>query len=70
MPQTTSEKLEYLNNTKSLIKNAIINKGQEVTSSTPFREYVDKINNIETDYTQTEEYQQCLAITLDILDIN
>ena len=70
MPQTTSEKLEYLNNTKSLIKNAIINKGQEVTSSTPFREYVDKINNIETDYTQTEEYQQCLAITQDILDIN
>lgn len=70
MPQTTSEKLEYLNNTKSLIKNAIINKGQEITSSTPFREYVDKINNIETDYTQTEEYQQCLAITQDILDIN
>ena len=70
MPQTTSEKLEYLNNTKSLIKNEIINKGQEITSSTPFREYVDKINNIETDYTQTEEYQQCLAITQDILDIN
>lgn len=70
MPQTTSEKLEYLNNTKTLIKNAIINKGQEITSSTPFREYVDKINDIETDFEQTEEYLQCLAITQDILDIN
>ena len=68
MPQTTSEKLEYLNNTKTLIKNAIINKGQEVTSSTPFREYANKINNIETDYTQTEEYQQCLAISEEILE--
>ena len=68
MPQTTSEKLEYLNNTKTLIKNAIINKGQEITSSTPFREYVDKINSIETDYTQTEEYLQCLAISEDILE--
>lgn len=71
MPQqTTADKLEYLNDTKALLKAAIINKGQEVTPSTPFREYVDKINNIETDYTQTEEYQQCLAITQDILDIN
>lgn len=69
MPQqTTSEKLEYLNNTKTLIKNAIINKGQEVTSSTPFREYANKINNIETDFEQTEEYQQCLAISEDILE--
>ena len=68
MSQTTSEKLEYLNNTKTLIKNAIINKGQEITSSIPFREYVDKINNIETDFEQTEEYLQCLAISEDILE--
>lgn len=69
MPQqTTVDKLEYLNDTKALLKAAIINKGQEVTSSTPFREYASKINNIETDFEQTEEYQQCLAISEDILE--
>lgn len=69
MPQqTTTDKLEYLNDTKALLKAAIINKGQEVTSSTPFREYANKINNIETDFEQTEEYQQCLAISEDILE--
>lgn len=69
MPQqTTVDKLEYLNDTKALLKAAIINKGQEVTSSTPFREYANKINNIETDFEQTEEYQQCLAISEDILE--
>lgn len=69
MPQqTTADKLEYLNDTKALLKAAIINKGQEVTSSTPFREYANKINNIETDFEQTEEYQQCLAISEDILE--
>ena len=51
MPQqTTADKLEYLNDTKALLKAAIINKGQEVTPSTPFREYANKINNIETDF--------------------
>ena len=69
MPQqTTVDKLEYLNDTKALLKAAIINKGQEVTPSTPFREYANKINNIETDFEQTEEYQQCLAISEDILE--
>lgn len=69
MPQqTTVDKLEYLNDTKALLKAAIINKGQEVTSLTPFREYANKINNIETDFEQTEEYQQCLAISEDILE--
>ena len=42
------KKLAYLNETKGLIKSAIINKGQEITDETPFRDYVQKINNIET----------------------
>ena len=42
------KKLAYLNETKGLIKSAIINKGQELTNETPFRDYVQKINNIET----------------------
>ena len=40
--------LEYLAETKEQIKTAITNKGQDITSSIPFREYVDKINNIST----------------------
>lgn len=39
-------KLEYLNDTKDLIKQAIINKGVEVDSSLPFRQYADKIGEI------------------------
>ena len=40
--------LDYLAETKEQIKSAIINKGQEIISDTPFREYVEKINNIST----------------------
>ena len=38
--------LDYLEETKGLIKQAIINKGQDIDDTTPFRSYVDKINNI------------------------
>lgn len=41
-----SEKLEYLSQTQSLIKNAIISKGVAVEDSDSFRSYVNKINNI------------------------
>lgn len=40
--------LDYLAETKEQIKSAITNKGQEIISDTPFREYVEKINNIST----------------------
>lgn len=43
---TTSEKLEYLSNTKGLIKTSIENSGVEVPDTTTFREYPDKIDNI------------------------
>lgn len=43
-----SDKLNYLNETKAQIKQAIIDKGQEVSDETPFREYVQKIQDIET----------------------
>lgn len=39
-------KLNYLKNTKNLIKNAIIDKGVDITPDTPFREYADKIGEI------------------------
>lgn len=43
---TTSEKLEYLSNTKGLIKTSIENSGVEVSDTTTFREYPDKIDSI------------------------
>lgn len=44
----TGDKLNYLLETKSLIKTAIKNKGQSVSDSDSFRSYATKINNIVT----------------------
>ncbi len=52
---TLSEKLEYLEETKSQIKQAIINKGVEVESNDTFRSYAEKINGITTSSSDTEE---------------
>ena len=43
---TTVEKIEYALDTKDLIKEAIIDKGQEVTEETTLREYAQKIADI------------------------
>ena len=40
-------KLDYLEITKALIKEAIESKGQEIEESDTFREFVDKISNIQ-----------------------
>ena len=45
---TLSEKLDYLNETKNEIKEAIKNKGVELTDNTPFRKYANKIYDIES----------------------
>ena len=39
-------KLDYLENTKLLIKQAMLNKGIEVTDNTTFRNYANLINNL------------------------
>lgn len=43
---TTADKLTYLNDTKTAIKNAIIAKGVAVADDVPFRNYADKIGDI------------------------
>lgn len=45
---TLNEKLDYLKQTKQYIKEAIIGKGQEISSSDTFRSYADKISAIDT----------------------
>ena len=46
---TISDKLLYLNETKSQIKEAIISKGQTIDEDDTFRSYVDKIMRIQTE---------------------
>ena len=48
MEQTVEEKWDYLLETKALIRNAIISKGQTITDDTPFRDYVGLILAIKT----------------------
>lgn len=48
MTGTTYDRLEYLKETKRQIKEAIIDKGQTISDSDPFRSYVAKIEAIET----------------------
>ena len=45
---TTADKLLYLQDTKSAIKEAIVAKGVDIPSGTTFRDYADKIGDITT----------------------
>ena len=45
---TIADKLNYLNQTKTAIKEAIINKGVSISDTDTFRSYADKINLIST----------------------
>ena len=44
---TTSDKLNYLLETKNAIKNALIEKEVEVNDTDTFRSYADKISSLE-----------------------
>lgn len=46
MANTISDKLTYLEGTKSAIKDAIVAKGVAVSDSDTFRSYADKIGQI------------------------
>ena len=48
------DKLDYMSNTKMLIKQAMTNKGLDVTDDTTFRTYADLINNIEVQQDQSD----------------
>lgn len=63
---TINDKLEYLNQTKQDIKQAIINKGQNITDEDTFRSYVDKINEIQLGILSEEEAYQ-LNLYLDTI---
>jgi hypothetical protein len=50
---TVSDKLTYLQGTKSAIKDAIVAKGVSVENGTPFRDYATKIGEISGGGTPT-----------------
>ena len=50
-----NNQLQYLEETKTQIKTAIIEKGQDISDSDTFRSYVEKINNISTLGTDTSD---------------
>lgn len=54
---STSDKLNYLIETKNEIKTAIQNKGVQVSDTDTFRSYAGKIDEIQTGTTPSEEWQ-------------
>lgn len=49
------DKLDYLSNTKALMKDSLNLLGSEITDTTTFRNYVSKINDIYNEYPRTAE---------------
>lgn len=54
---TIADKLEYLNDTKQEIKEAIVNKGQSIADTDTFRSYADKISKIVVSKTQSKSQE-------------
>ena len=50
----TIDKLEYLDETKEQIKDALNDLGAEITDEDTFRSYVTKINELAEEYPQEE----------------
>lgn len=51
MNKLTQKKFDYLNDTKDLIRDAIVSKGVEVSANATFRSYAEKIAAINGDYS-------------------
>ena len=60
-----NNQLQYLEETKTQIKTAIIEKGQDISDSDTFRSYVEKINDISTLGTDTAD---ATAVANDIVE--
>ena len=55
---TIEAKLTYLNDTKNLIKDALIAKGATINSNTPYRDYATTIENLSSGSVFTPEWSQ------------
>jgi hypothetical protein len=62
--ETLNKQLDYLKETKNLMANAIYNKGVDVLDEDTFRDYVQKINSIQT---SSNLWQTQVSITDDLV---
>lgn len=60
---TIADKLNYLNDTKQAIKQAITDKGVDVLETDTFRSYADKIASIEAGGGSGADYKSSLMVT-------
>lgn len=65
--QDLQDNLNYIEDTKNLIKQAIISKGQSVSDNDTFRNYKDKILAIKTGEMTEEEYNAAMNTAYSIL---
>ena len=66
--QDLQDNLNYIQDTKALIKQAIINKGQTITDNDTFRSYKDKIAAIKTGKMTEQEYNAAINTAYSILE--
>lgn len=59
---TTAEKIEYLNETKELIKQSLNDLGADIEDSNSFRSYVQKINTLYEDWPKITEEGTFLSL--------
>ena len=52
---TIAQKIEYLNETKQLLKEALNDLGAKITDEDTFRSYAEKINQLAEELPQEEE---------------
>lgn len=62
---TTACKLAVTNEAKTLIRNALINKGVDVPDTTPFRQYAGKVGEIQSAQFETQEISDSFTISAD-----
>ena len=62
---TTACKLAITNEAKTLIRNALINKGVDVPDTTPFRQYAGKVGEIQSAQFETQEISDSFTISAD-----
>lgn len=65
---TTACKLAVTNEAKTLIRNALINKGADVPDTTPFRQYAGKVGEIQSAQFETQEISDSFTISVDSPD--
>lgn len=66
--QDLQDNLNYIEDTKNLIKQAIITKGQSISDNDTFRSYKDKILAIKTGEMTEEEYNAAVTTAQSILE--